>query len=62
MQFRFGVGMIDSLVAKYMATVVGYYIVSRPLLDIRCLCICYDVRVRVCVCVCVCVSVSVSVL
>ena len=65
MQFRFGVGMVDTLVAKYMATVVrvayvymcvyvciymyipihiytyiylkkkqvGYYIVSRPLLD-----------------------------
>ena len=34
MHFRFGVGMIDTLVAKYMATVVGYYIVSRPLLDL----------------------------
>lgn len=33
MQFRFGIGMIDTIVAKYMATVVGYYIVSRPLLD-----------------------------
>ena len=33
MRFRFGIGMIDTLVAKYMATVVGYYIVSRPLLD-----------------------------
>ncbi|EKX51950.1 hypothetical protein GUITHDRAFT_84943 [Guillardia theta CCMP2712] len=33
MQFRFGVGMIDTIIAKYMATVVGYHIVSRPLLN-----------------------------
>ena len=29
MHFRFGLGMIDTVVAKYMATIVGYYIVSR---------------------------------
>jgi len=34
MQFRFGVGMIDTVVAKYLATVVGYSIVSRPILDL----------------------------
>jgi ATP-binding cassette subfamily D (ALD) protein 3 len=34
MHFRFGVGMIDTVVAKYMATIVGYYIVSRPLLNL----------------------------
>jgi len=33
MQFRFSVGMIDTVVAKYLATIVGYHIVSRPLLD-----------------------------
>eukprot|EP00282_Hemiselmis_andersenii_P042706 CAMPEP_0172056982 /NCGR_PEP_ID=MMETSP1043-20130122/6094_1 /TAXON_ID=464988 /ORGANISM="Hemiselmis andersenii, Strain CCMP441" /LENGTH=677 /DNA_ID=CAMNT_0012716463 /DNA_START=51 /DNA_END=2079 /DNA_ORIENTATION=- len=29
MHFRFGVGMIDTVVAKYMATIVGYYIVEQ---------------------------------
>eukprot|EP00127_Corallochytrium_limacisporum_P006818 Clim_evm33s236 gene=Clim_evmTU33s236 len=32
MRFRFGVGVIDSVVAKYIATVVGFYAVSRPFL------------------------------
>mmetsp|Transcript_70545 Transcript_70545/g.188290 ORF Transcript_70545/g.188290 Transcript_70545/m.188290 type:complete len:669 (+) Transcript_70545:161-2167(+) len=34
MRFRLAVGMVDTVVAKYMATIVGYYIVSRPLLDL----------------------------
>ena len=34
MHFRLGVGMVDTIVAKYVATIVGYYIVSRPLLNL----------------------------
>eukprot|EP00052_Salpingoeca_macrocollata_P009016 m.71102 g.71102 ORF g.71102 m.71102 type:complete len:667 (-) comp16886_c0_seq2:33-2033(-) len=34
MRFRFGMGMIDSIVAKYCATVVGYVLVSRPFLNL----------------------------
>jgi ATP-binding cassette subfamily D (ALD) protein 3 len=33
MQFRFGLGVIDSIIAKYCATVVGYLVVSRPFFD-----------------------------
>jgi ATP-binding cassette subfamily D (ALD) protein 3 len=32
--FRFSMGFIDSMVAKYLATVVGYYAVSRPFLNL----------------------------
>uniref|UniRef100_A0A8C0N904 ATP-binding cassette sub-family D member 3 n=1 Tax=Canis lupus familiaris TaxID=9615 RepID=A0A8C0N904_CANLF len=32
--FRFSMGFIDSIVAKYLATVVGYLVVSRPFLDL----------------------------
>lgn len=32
-QFRFSLGVVDSVVAKYLATVVGYLIVCRPFLD-----------------------------
>mmetsp|Transcript_109 Transcript_109/g.318 ORF Transcript_109/g.318 Transcript_109/m.318 type:complete len:648 (+) Transcript_109:36-1979(+) len=32
-QFRFSIGVVDSIVAKYVATVVGYVLVSRPFLD-----------------------------
>lgn len=32
-QFRFGLGVIDSIIAKYIATVVGYLVVSRPFFD-----------------------------
>ncbi|XP_064626457.1 ATP-binding cassette sub-family D member 3-like isoform X2 [Lineus longissimus] len=32
--FRFNMGMVDSLVAKYCAMVVGYISVSRPFLDL----------------------------
>uniref|UniRef100_A0A7S0ME68 ABC transporter domain-containing protein n=1 Tax=Cryptomonas curvata TaxID=233186 RepID=A0A7S0ME68_9CRYP len=35
MRFRFAVGMVDTVVAKYIATIVGYYIVSRPLLNLQ---------------------------
>uniref|UniRef100_A0A8C9RH30 ATP-binding cassette sub-family D member 3 n=1 Tax=Scleropages formosus TaxID=113540 RepID=A0A8C9RH30_SCLFO len=31
--FRFSMGFVDSIVAKYFATVVGYLVVSRPFLD-----------------------------
>jgi ATP-binding cassette subfamily D (ALD) protein 3 len=34
MQFRFGMGVIDNMIAKYWATVVGYAVVSRPFLDL----------------------------
>uniref|UniRef100_A0A8C7KUH4 ATP-binding cassette, sub-family D (ALD), member 3a n=1 Tax=Oncorhynchus kisutch TaxID=8019 RepID=A0A8C7KUH4_ONCKI len=32
--FRFSMGFVDSMVAKYMATVVGYLVVSRPFLNL----------------------------
>eukprot|EP01087_Luapelamoeba_hula_P004424 TRINITY_DN1436_c0_g1_i1.p1 TRINITY_DN1436_c0_g1~~TRINITY_DN1436_c0_g1_i1.p1 ORF type:complete len:668 (-),score=128.73 TRINITY_DN1436_c0_g1_i1:83-2086(-) len=32
-QFRFLLGVVDSLIAKYFATVVGYLVVSRPFFD-----------------------------
>uniref|UniRef100_A0A8C9WMA8 ATP-binding cassette sub-family D member 3 n=1 Tax=Scleropages formosus TaxID=113540 RepID=A0A8C9WMA8_SCLFO len=32
--FRFSMGFIDSIIAKYFATVVGYLVVSRPFLDL----------------------------
>ncbi|XP_046704048.1 ATP-binding cassette sub-family D member 3a isoform X2 [Silurus meridionalis] len=31
--FRFSMGMVDSIIAKYLATVVGYLVVSRPFLN-----------------------------
>ncbi|XP_062847495.1 ATP-binding cassette sub-family D member 3a [Trichomycterus rosablanca] len=33
--FRFSMGMIDSIIAKYLATVVGYLVVSRPFLNLK---------------------------
>uniref|UniRef100_A0A0K0D0I8 ATP-binding cassette sub-family D member 3 n=1 Tax=Angiostrongylus cantonensis TaxID=6313 RepID=A0A0K0D0I8_ANGCA len=33
--FRFCVGFVDNIVAKYVATVVGWYAVSRPFFDRR---------------------------
>mmetsp|Transcript_15281 Transcript_15281/g.16987 ORF Transcript_15281/g.16987 Transcript_15281/m.16987 type:complete len:422 (-) Transcript_15281:96-1361(-) len=33
MQFRFFVGIFDSFITKYLATSVGYFVVSRPFLD-----------------------------
>ncbi|KJE92701.1 ATP-binding cassette [Capsaspora owczarzaki ATCC 30864] len=33
MQFRFGMGVIDSFVAKYFATIIGFTVVSRPFMD-----------------------------
>ncbi|ESO12250.1 hypothetical protein HELRODRAFT_187814 [Helobdella robusta] len=32
--FRFTMGLVDNIIAKYVATVVGYYVVSRPFLDL----------------------------
>uniref|UniRef100_A0A8C4N9F2 ATP-binding cassette, sub-family D (ALD), member 3a n=1 Tax=Eptatretus burgeri TaxID=7764 RepID=A0A8C4N9F2_EPTBU len=32
--FRFGTGIIDDIIAKYFATVVGYLVVSRPFMDL----------------------------
>ncbi|XP_017555859.1 ATP-binding cassette sub-family D member 3a isoform X3 [Pygocentrus nattereri] len=32
--FRFSMGMVDSIIAKYLATVVGYLVVSRPFLNL----------------------------
>jgi len=31
-QYRFTIGVIDTLVAKYFATIVGFWVVSRPFL------------------------------
>ncbi|MBN3296668.1 ABCD3 protein, partial [Amia calva] len=31
--FRFSMGFVDSIIAKYLATVVGYLVVSRPFLN-----------------------------
>jgi len=33
MQFRFFMGIVDTMIAKYLATIVGFYVVSRPFLD-----------------------------
>ncbi|XP_067934177.1 ATP-binding cassette sub-family D member 3-like [Watersipora subatra] len=33
-QFRFYMGLIDNIIAKYVATLVGYTVVSRPFLDL----------------------------
>lgn len=33
-QFRFSMGVVDTMIAKYLATIVGFYVVSRPFLDI----------------------------
>jgi len=33
MSFRFFMGVVDTMVAKYLATIVGFYVVSRPFLD-----------------------------
>ena len=33
-QFRCSLGVLDDVIAKYFATVVGFYIVSRPFLDL----------------------------
>eukprot|EP01094_Clydonella_sp_ATCC50884_P023195 TRINITY_DN5501_c0_g1_i2.p1 TRINITY_DN5501_c0_g1~~TRINITY_DN5501_c0_g1_i2.p1 ORF type:complete len:579 (-),score=247.48 TRINITY_DN5501_c0_g1_i2:1454-3190(-) len=35
MRFRFSMGIVDNIVAKYFATVVGFYVVSRPFLDMN---------------------------
>ncbi|KAM6342706.1 ATP-binding cassette sub-family D member 3 isoform 2-T3 [Alca torda] len=32
--FRFSMGFIDTIIAKYLATVVGYLVVSRPFLNL----------------------------
>uniref|UniRef100_A0A668RW60 Uncharacterized protein n=1 Tax=Oreochromis aureus TaxID=47969 RepID=A0A668RW60_OREAU len=32
--FRFSMGVVDSIIAKYLATVVGYLVVSRPFLNL----------------------------
>ncbi|CAG5895659.1 ATP-binding cassette sub-family D member 3a isoform 1-T1 [Menidia menidia] len=32
--FRFSMGFVDSIIAKYIATVVGYLVVSRPFLNL----------------------------
>ncbi|XP_019645621.1 PREDICTED: ATP-binding cassette sub-family D member 3-like [Branchiostoma belcheri] len=32
--FRFSMGFVDNIIAKYVATVVGYLVVSRPFLDL----------------------------
>ena len=34
MQFRFSMGIVDTMVTKYCATIVGFFVVSRPFLDI----------------------------
>jgi len=31
-QYRFTIGVIDTFVAKYVATIVGFWVVSRPFL------------------------------
>jgi ATP-binding cassette subfamily D (ALD) protein 3 len=32
--FRFSIGLADNIIAKYIATVVGYFVVSRPFLNL----------------------------
>uniref|UniRef100_A0A4W3HRW0 ATP-binding cassette sub-family D member 3 n=1 Tax=Callorhinchus milii TaxID=7868 RepID=A0A4W3HRW0_CALMI len=32
--FRFSMGFVDSIIAKYLATVIGYLVVSRPFLNL----------------------------
>jgi len=32
--FRFSIGLADNIIAKYVATVVGYFVVSRPFLNL----------------------------
>lgn len=32
--FRFTIGLADNIIAKYIATVVGYFVVSRPFLNL----------------------------
>ncbi|XP_043077161.1 ATP-binding cassette sub-family D member 3b [Puntigrus tetrazona] len=32
--FRFSMGVVDSIIAKYIAMVVGYLVISRPFLDL----------------------------
>ncbi|RDD42669.1 ATP-binding cassette sub-family D member 3 [Trichoplax sp. H2] len=34
LQFRYTLGLFDNIIAKYMATVVGYLVVSRPFLNL----------------------------
>jgi len=34
MQFRFSMGVVDTMVTKYCATIVGFFVVSRPFLDL----------------------------
>jgi len=34
MQFRFSLGLLDHFVAKYLATCVGFFLISRPFLDL----------------------------
>eukprot|EP01104_Vermistella_antarctica_P021133 TRINITY_DN9359_c0_g1_i1.p1 TRINITY_DN9359_c0_g1~~TRINITY_DN9359_c0_g1_i1.p1 ORF type:complete len:672 (+),score=134.31 TRINITY_DN9359_c0_g1_i1:36-2051(+) len=33
MRFRFSIGIFDHMIGKYLATVVGFFVVSRPFLD-----------------------------
>lgn len=35
LEYRFSLGMIDDIVAKYLATVVGYLLISRPFLGTK---------------------------
>jgi len=34
MQFKFLLGIVDSIIAKYCATLVGYFVVSRPFFEL----------------------------
>ncbi|KAG9397912.1 ATP-binding cassette sub- D member 3 [Aphanomyces cochlioides] len=34
-QFRFSISVVDNIIAKYIATVVGFLLVSRPFLDLN---------------------------
>ncbi|CAK4613679.1 unnamed protein product [Aphanomyces euteiches] len=34
-QFRFSISVVDNIIAKYFATVVGFLLVSRPFLDLN---------------------------
>eukprot|EP01090_Pellita_catalonica_P005822 TRINITY_DN16046_c0_g1_i1.p1 TRINITY_DN16046_c0_g1~~TRINITY_DN16046_c0_g1_i1.p1 ORF type:complete len:695 (-),score=116.17 TRINITY_DN16046_c0_g1_i1:46-2130(-) len=35
MQFKFLLGIVDSVIAKYCATLVGYFVVSKPFFDLE---------------------------
>jgi len=33
-EFNFIIGVLDSVISKYLATILGYFVISRPFLDL----------------------------